>query len=225
MLYHGGMRRLTREQVRSIDRLASDRYGLPGIVLMENAARAVADAAWDMLDGRPGRVLVLCGGGNNGGDGLAAARHLHNRGADVTVGLLADPAHFRGDALTNWNVVRAMGLSARPYSAAMLNDPQLALIVDAIFGTGLDRPPRDPFTSVATRIDEIGVPVLAIDVPSGLDCDTGQPLGVCVSASRTVTFVAEKVGFAAEAASQYLGAVSVADIGCPRELVDEVAAG
>ena len=116
-----------------------------------------------------------------------------------------------------------MGLPARPYSAAMLGDPQLALIVDAVFGTGLDRPPRDPFPSVATRIDEIGVPVLAVDVPSGLDCDTGQPLGVCIAASRTVTFVGEKVGFAAEAAGQYLGTVTVADIGCPRELVDAVA--
>ncbi len=109
------MRRLTREQVRSIDRLALERYGVPGIVLMENAARAAADVAWDMLGGKAGPVLVLCGGGNNGGDGLAVARHLHNRGAAVTVGLMTDPGRYRGDALTNWGIVRAMGLPARPF--------------------------------------------------------------------------------------------------------------
>ncbi len=216
------MRRLTREQVRSVDRLALDRYGLPGLVLMENAARAVADVAWDMLGGQPGPVLVLCGGGNNGGDGLAAARHLHNRGVNVTVGLLVDPDRYRGDALTNWNVVRAMGLTAVPFDTGLLA-ARPALVVDAIFGTGLDRPARDPFPAVAMAVDSAGIPVLAVDVPSGFDCQTGEPLGACIAASRTVTFVAEKVGFASEAASQYLGRVTVADIGCPRELVDEVA--
>ena len=215
------MRRLTREQVRSIDRLALERYGLPGIALMENAARAVADVAWDMLGRRPGPVLVLCGGGNNGGDGLAAARHLHNRGAAVTIALVADPAKYHGDALTNWNVVRAMGLPARPFARELLVGGP-ALVIDAIFGTGLDRPPRDPFATVAADVDEAGAPVLSVDVPSGLDCDTGEPMGVCVAASRTVTFVAEKAGFGSVTARQYLGEVVVADIGCPRELVDEV---
>lgn len=220
-----GMRRLTRDQVRSIDRLSLERYGIPGIVLMENAARAVADVAWDMLGGRPAPVLILCGGGNNGGDGLAAARHLHNRGAAVTIGLLVDPAKYAGDARSNWAIVTAMGMPARPFTADLLVGRNLSLVIDAVFGTGLDRPPGDPFPAIAMQVDEVGVPVLAIDVPSGLDCDTGEPPGVCIAASRTVTFVAEKVGFAHEAATQYLGQVTVADIGCPRELVDEIARG
>ena len=216
------MRRLTRDQVRTIDRLCVERYGIPGIVLMENAARAVADVAWEMLHGRPGDVLVLCGGGNNGGDGLAVARHLHNRGCGVTIGLLVDPAKYKGDALTNWNVVRAMGLPARPYEAAMLRGHP-ALVVDAIFGTGLDKPPRDPFGAVAAAVNGAGIPVLAVDVPSGLDCETGTPPGGCIAAARTVTFVAEKVGYGSDVARRWLGRVTVGDIGCPRELVDEVA--
>jgi NAD(P)H-hydrate epimerase len=214
------MRRLTREQVRAIDRLSVERYGIPSIVLMENAARAVADVAWDMLGNGPAPVVVLCGGGNNGGDGLAAARHLHNRGADVTVGLLTDPGKYKGDALINWNVVRAMRLPARPYELATLDGP--ALIIDAIFGTGLDKPPREPFGAVATAVNGSGVPVLAVDLPSGLDCETGTPPGACIRATRTVTFVAEKVGFTTEEARRWLGVVTVGDIGCPRELVDVV---
>ena len=212
------MRRLTRGQVRSIDRLAVERYGLPGIVLMENAARGAAEVAWEMLGGRAAPVLVLCGGGNNGGDGLAIARHLHNRACAVTIGLLVDPAKYRGDALTNWDVVRAMDLPAEPFEVGQLRGP--ALVVDAIFGTGLDRSPRDPFPAVAAAVNGSGVPVLAVDVPSGLDCETGEPPGACIAATRTVTFAAEKVGFAAAGARRWLGEVTVGDIGCPRELVE-----
>jgi NAD(P)H-hydrate epimerase len=214
------MRRLTREQVRSIDRLAVERYGIASIVLMENASRAAADVAGEMPGGRAGPVLILCGGGNNGGDGLAIARHLHNRGCAVTIGLLVDPAKYQGDALTNWNIVRAMKLTAKPYQRDQLAGA--SLIVDAIFGTGLDKPPREPFESVAAEINGSGVPVLAVDVPSGLDCQTGTPPGACIVATRTITFVAEKVGFANPNAAQWLGRVTVGDIGCPRELVDDV---
>ena len=215
------MRRLTREQVRSIDQLALDRYGIPGVVLMENAARAVVDVAWDMLGGKPADVLILCGGGNNGGDGLAVARHLHNRECGVTVGLLVEPGKYHGDAGVNWNVVRAMGLPAVPYESGLLDGT--ALVVDAMFGTGLDRVPREPFAAVAERVNTAGVPVLAVDVPSGLDCETGEPLGTAIVAARTVTFVAEKVGFGRPSAARYLGRVTVGDIGCPRELIDAVA--
>ncbi len=216
------MTRLTRDQVRSIDRRALDDYGIPGVVLMENAARAVADAAWELLGGVPGPVLVLCGGGNNGGDGLAAGRHLHNRGCDVSIALLVDPAKYTGDAAINWQIVRAMGLPTAAFDPAQLVGPRL--LIDAIFGTGLDEPPRDPFPAVFDAVNHSGVPVLAVDVPSGLDCDTGVPPGACVRATRTVTFVAEKVGFAAPAAAGFLGVVTVGDIGCPRELVRAVAA-
>jgi NAD(P)H-hydrate epimerase len=217
------MRHLTRAQLREIDRLAGERYHIPGIVLMENAARAVADEACRMLGGEcVGEILILCGGGNNGGDGLAVARHMHNRGAEVAIGLLTDPARYDGDALVNWQIAQAMELPAAPFARAMLEDPRPMLIIDAVFGTGLTKPPRDPFPHVASIINHAGVPVLAVDLPSGLDCDTGIPPGACIAAACTVTFVAEKVGFAKPQARQYLGQVVVGDIGCPRELIEAV---
>ncbi|HSV12762.1 MAG TPA: NAD(P)H-hydrate epimerase [Tepidisphaeraceae bacterium] len=218
------MLHLTRDQVRRIDRLAGERYHIPGIVLMENAARAVADEACRMLGGEcVGEILILCGGGNNGGDGLTVARHMHNRGAEVAIGLLTDPSRYQGDALINWQIAQAMGLQASPFAPAMLEDPRPMLIIDAIFGTGLTQSPRDPFPHIASIINHAGIPVLAVDVPSGLDCDTGEPPGACISATRTVTFVARKVGFKNAAAHRVLGDVIVGDIGCPRELIEEIA--
>ena len=215
---------LTRAQVREVDRLAIEEFHIPGIVLMENASRAAADEAMSlMIDFRVRRALILCGGGNNGGDGLALARHLHNRGAEVAIALTIDPARYHGDALINWEIVRAMRLptvSATPDALRAFDD---GLIIDAIFGTGLAEPPRDPFPALVQAITDTEQPVLAVDVPSGLDCDTGLPLGpAVVVADRTVTFVSPKAGFANPAAATYLGKVIVGDIGCPRELIERV---
>ena len=217
--------RLTRAQTREIDRRSIEDYHLPGIVLMENAARAVADAALDMLHGvsRP-RTLVVCGGGNNGGDGLAAARHLHNRGVHVDLSLAVDPATYRGDALTNWRVIAAMSLPCLDLRAAdaMLDSGDVHLLIDALFGTGLQSPPRQ--TAWIDLINRHPIPVLSVDLPSGLDSDRGGPLGAaCVRATRTVTFIAEKVGFSNPSSRPYLGDVTVGDIGCPRELITAVA--
>src|SRR4051812_13911377 len=138
---------LTREQVREVDRRAVAEFHVPSIVLMENASRGVADVAEEhFLRQRPGgtgRILILCGGGNNGGDGLAAARHLHNRGHDVTIGLLTDPARYKGDALTNWQIVRTMRLPTFQADPALIRRTTADLIIDAIFGTGLTDAPRE----------------------------------------------------------------------------------
>ena len=217
------MIRLSRRQVREVDRRAIEEYGVPGVVLMENASRAVAEVAWEELEEAGSRkVLVLCGGGNNGGDGLAAARHLHNFGADVTVGLFVNPAKCRGDALVNWEIVRAMKLRTVGVTSEMIRTSGAGLIVDALFGTGLSSPARDPFADAVRAIEATGTPVLAVDLPSGLDCDTGAALGVAVKADRTVTFVADKIGFANPDAKAYTGIVGVADIGCPREIIAAV---
>lgn len=213
------MIRLTREQVRRIDQLALDRYKIPGIVLMENAARAAAEVAGQMLQGTSGSAMILCGGGNNGGDGLAVARHLYNRGFRPSINLTTDPAKFPADAMANWQIVQAMGLPVGNYDGIRTSPD---LIIDAIFGTGLTQAPRDPFGRIVEQVAEAKVPVLAIDIPSGLDCDTGRPLGACIRANRTVTFVAEKIGFAQPSAAEFLGTVTVGDIGCPPELVQEV---
>ena len=219
--------RLTRAQVREVDRRSIEQYHLPGVVLMENAARAVTEVALEMLRGvSDPAVEIICGGGNNGGDGLAVARHLHNHGIDVDIACAV--SDYRGDALVNWKIVEAMGI---PTTSIYDVDIPIAggvvdLIIDALFGTGLATPPRDPNHHWIELMNEYGVPVLAVDIPSGLDCDTGEPLGpACVRATRTVTFVAEKIGFANPASRQYLGEVIVGDIGCPRELVEAIAAG
>lgn len=217
------MVRLTRAQVREVDRLAVERYHVPAVVLMENASLAVADAACEMLEGNcAAEILILCGGGNNGGDGLAAARHLHNRGASVSIAFAADPGKYRNEARINWQVVRAMGLETRPADPDGIERSRALLIIDAIFGTGLAEPPREPFADLAAAVARSRIPVLAVDLPSGLDCDTGEPLGPCITATRTVTFVAEKAGFANPDSRRFTGEITVGDIGCPRELIEEV---
>jgi NAD(P)H-hydrate epimerase len=219
------MLRLTREQVRQIDRLAVERYHIPGVVLMENAAIAAANVAVSMVEAVQRRfVLVLCGGGNNGGDGLAIARHLHNRQFGIKIFLTTDPKKYAGEAKANWDVVQAMGLPITQADPTEIVRERPILIVDAVFGTGLTSQPREPFPAIVAAVGQTGSPVLAIDIPSGLDCDTGRPLGAaCITAQRTITFVAEKAGFAAPEAKRYLGKVIVGDIGCPRELISEIA--
>lgn len=218
------MIRLTRRQVRQIDRRAIEQYHIPGIVLMENAARGAADVAENTLRQTNGHsALILCGGGNNGGDGLAVARHLHNRGFETSIALCADPANYKGDALINWKIATAMALPRFHATTQTIQHHPADLIIDAIFGTGLAEAPREPFPAIVAAVRATQKPVLAIDLPSGLDCDTGHPLGPCIRAARTVTFVAEKVGFATPKASEFTGQVVVAEIGCPRELVEAVA--
>ncbi len=192
---------------------------------MENAARAVFDEAVDMLGGSVAGadVLIVCGGGNNGGDGLAVARLLHNAGAAVRIALTINPAKYQGDAKIQWDVITAMKLPVAAFDPARSLEFKPRLIIDAIFGTGLDREPRPPFAEQAAAINGAGVPVLAVDLPSGLDCDTGKPYGACVAATRTVTFVAKKAGFDQPEARRVLGRVVVGDIGCPAEVIAPVA--
>jgi len=221
----GERMRLTREQVRLIDKLALERYHIPGLVLMENASRAVADAIISMASVADASVAIVCGGGNNGGDGFAVARHLHNRGAHVDLVLAAAPARLRGDALMNWQIVEAMGIENVDFhdSEDVVNAHAVDIVIDALFGTGLSRQPDADMTKLIEVMNRSGLPIVAIDLPSGLDCDSGEALGACIRATRTVTFVAEKVGFANPASKQYTGEITVGDIGCPRELIEEVA--
>lgn len=216
------MVRLTRAQVREIDRLSTEQYHIPGIVLMENAARSAADVAIDMMGRTKFAVLVVCGTGNNGGDGLAIARHLHNRGARVKV--ICDwTGSWKGDAATNLQIIQAMPVEKDVLEASASSIGGQDLLIDAMFGTGLTRPIAAPYAGIIDQVNnQADRPVLAIDVPSGLDCDTGEPLGPCIRAKRTVTFVAEKAGFANPASRQYTGKITVGDIGCPRELVDKI---
>jgi NAD(P)H-hydrate epimerase len=213
---------LTRDQVRAVDHRAIHDYGMPGVILMENAGRGAAAVL--LAQGVTGRVVLCCGKGNNGGDGFVIARHLDNHGLDVRVLLFARPEELTGDAGVNFHIISRSSLSIAvcvPVDDAALRAELAgaAWVVDALFGTGLSGPVRPPFDRVIGAINAAGKPVLAVDIPSGLDCDAGQPLGPTVRATRTLTFVAEKVGFAQPEARAWLGAVDVVDIGVPRHIL------
>ena len=224
---------LSREQVRSIDRLAIERCGIPGVVLMENAGRNASAAILEQLrelavPPELARVAILCGGGNNGGDGYVIARHLHNSGCTVTLYAASDPEKLSGDAALNFAIIKKMNLPLRRITTAAefnaifpeLNDANL--LVDALLGTGFRGDVRADLAAVITYCNELqaqGKRVVAIDVPSGLDCDTGAPSNATIVADVTVTFVAMKRGFLADSAKPFLGNVIVADIGAPKELI------
>jgi NAD(P)H-hydrate epimerase len=216
---------LSRDEVRALDRRAVEEFGVPGVVLMENAGRGAADVLTSL--GIAGSVLLCCGKGNNGGDGFVIARHLDNRHIPVHVWLFARPADLTGDAAIMFRIISRCGLpitvSDDMPPKQQLHD-QLASadwVVDALFGTGLRGPVRSPMDEVIGAINRRPGRVLAVDIPSGLDCDTGEPLGPTVRADHTVTFVAQKKGFANPAAQPWLGQVHVVDIGAPRCLVSD----
>ncbi len=211
---------LTREQVRGLDRRAIEEYGVSGVVLMENAGRGAAELLLSL--GVHGPVAVCCGKGNNGGDGFVIARHLANHQVEVRVLLFADPDDLTGDAAVNYRVAVKMGLPLEVH-AGRTPDPKALeaslnaaeWVVDALFGTGLTGPVRPPLDEVIAAINRSPARVLAVDIPSGLDCDTGEPLGPTVRAHHTVAFAAQKVGFANPAAGPWLGVVHLVDIGAP----------
>jgi NAD(P)H-hydrate epimerase len=213
---------LNREQVRDVDRRAIEQYGMLGLVLMENAGRNAAELLKSL--GISGRVVVCCGKGNNGGDGFVIARHLENAGVDVRVLLCVDPSSLTGDARANFEILkRAKASMAVPPLDLKQELAHVDWIVDALLGTGTQGTLREPYISAVAAINDAHRKVFAVDLPSGLDCDTGLPLGCCVRADHTATFVARKPGFDAPGASQWTGRVHVLDIGVPRRLLQDIA--
>ena len=214
------MHTLTRDQIRRIDRLAIDELNLPGVVLMENAGRGAAACALEILGESAGPAAIVCGSGNNGGDGYVVARHLHNHRVEVVVHLLSDREKVRGDARTNLTIIEHMGLDIRRTPPDELDLSGAELVVDAIFGTGLSGAVRPPYDAAIRVINDAPAPVLAIDIPSGLDANTGEVLGVCVRADRTATFALPKVGFTRGSGPDMIGELTVVDIGMPREVLE-----
>lgn len=219
---------LTREQIRRVDRLAIEQYGMHGLVLMENAGRNASSIIHDVY-GPDSSVSIVCGVGNNGGDGCVIARHLHNDGWRVRLMVAGDPGRMTDDTRANHAIIEAMPIeiavaldleSQRDWIMAIGDDE---VIVDALLGTGFAGQVRSPTAELIEVINAAGrKAVVAIDVPSGLDCNTGQPSNATVRADLTITFVAAKVGFSRQGAAEYTGRVEVADIGAPRELLSEV---
>jgi NAD(P)H-hydrate epimerase len=235
------MQLLTREQVRRIDRLAIDEYGIPGIVLMENAGRNAAEVVVEWIEelgdehyfkSEHPRVAILCGGGNNAGDGYVIARHLYNEGIEVALFAAKEVSKLSGDARINADITENMGLVIESISSSqMMNNQRPAIaeadvIIDALLGTGSTGEVRGHFAEIIHAVNELreeGATVVAIDVPSGLDCDTGKAGNATIVADVTVTFVASKIGFT-EKADKYTGRIVVADIGAPPQVVAEVLA-
>ncbi len=210
---------MTREQVRAFDQNAIDVLKIPGIVLMENAGLACAQKALSMLSSQgKGQVCIFCGPGNNGGDGYVVGRHLLNHGFRVRVVIVGDLDKVRGDALIHLTILRQLHVPIEPLTPGHLTDlavPEFSdLIIDALLGTGLKGPLKPPYRDLIEAINKAEKPILAVDVPSGLDCDTGIPLDhTAIQADQTVTFVAVKAGFLNPDAAQYTGRVTVASIG------------
>ncbi|HVT81979.1 MAG TPA: NAD(P)H-hydrate epimerase [Phycisphaerae bacterium] len=221
----------TRDALRELDRRAVEEFHIPILVLMENAGRAAADSAARMLKKSGGsKVLILAGPGNNGGDGLVAARHLHNAGVEVAVLLIAERGQFKDAAATQLAIVEAMKLPVETVSRGhaelrdwLVESSPNDLLIDAIFGTGLSRAVEGLAAEVIAAANAGQRQILAVDIPSGLDCDSGEPAGggAVVRAAETISFCGTKPGFAR--ARGYTGKVTVADIGAPHALLDALA--
>ena len=220
----------TREQSRRVDQLAVREFGFSGLVLMENAGRGVADVLCRL--GIAGPVAICCGKGNNAGDGFVIARHLDLRGHAVRVLLWAEPEELTGDAAANFNILKKTDVTIEVFGGGAAHDPArlsklvegAAWIVDALLGTGSRGEPRPPLGDAIDRLNAAAAPKLAVDLPSGLDCDTGVPARHTIVAAETCTFVAAKAGFFTPAAAAKVGRLHVLDIGVPRKLIERIAA-
>jgi len=218
------MRILDAAAMRGVDRRAVEELGLPSLVLMENAAIGVADAIGESFPDTES-VHIVCGPGNNGGDGLAIARHLVARGYHVDVSLLGGERGLQGDAETQLSICHAMDLDPVVIaSEAELREALAApcdLVVDALFGTGLSRPLEGLFATAAEWLSSVAVAVVAVDIPSGLDASRAHPIGPHAEADLTVTFAAPKIAHILPPACQAVGELVIADLGIPPDFVEE----
>jgi NAD(P)H-hydrate epimerase len=210
---------MTRQEVRDFDAYSINTLGIPGVILMENAGRGCGEIAIAELKKRGGsKVCIFCGTGNNGGDGFVIVRHLKNAGFDVNIVLCGSAAKIKGDALVNYKIAVNMEIKIKEFTEPEKIDAgKLAadcdLIVDAIFGTGLTGELKPEFAKIINSINALNKPVIAVDIPSGLDCDEGKPLPTAIRAIATVTFVAAKKGFQTVSSAEYTGEVYIASIG------------
>ena len=206
-------------RMKEIDRIAIEERGIPSLELMERAAGHVTDAVRGAIGGLPSpAVLVMCGTGNNGGDGLACARQLLAAGVRVETVLVGNPARQTPDSLVNRRRLEALGHAVTLYDGAPL--PKCDCIVDALFGVGLNREVSGLYRAAIEAINAASCPVVACDIPSGINGDSGAVMGIAVRAVKTVTFSCAKPGLLTPPGSDYTGELTVADIGIPAELLE-----
>ncbi|QDU33682.1 Bifunctional NAD(P)H-hydrate repair enzyme Nnr [Poriferisphaera corsica] len=223
---------LTRAQVRSVDQLAISQLGIPSIVLMENAGRNAANIIRKLIlpehDITPSdaQIAIICGSGNNAGDGYTIARHLHNNQLNLTLYAVKPIKKLTGDALTNAKICQKMDIPIIPIQskpqieAARPTFAHAHIVIDAILGTGFTGSVRSPIDTLINTINSLQHPtIIAIDTPSGLEIDAGAPSNATITAHHTITFVAPKIGFKQPSATPFLGHLHVAPIGVPPQLV------
>ena len=223
------MRVLNAAQMREADRRAIEEIGIPSVVLMENAGRQVVAAIEavhsDLLERQ---VAVLCGRGNNGGDGFVVARTLAQRNVDVSVFVIGRVSEIRGDARTNLEILGRLGLTvvevadSQAWELHFSEISDCTLIVDAIFGTGLNAPLSGLMETVVADVNGSGIPVVAVDLPSGLSADSHDTIGPSIEAGMTVTLGAPKLCLVLPPAETSAGDIVIADIGIPSEVFESI---
>ena len=222
------MKLLTSEEMRLLDRISIEKVGIPGTVLMENAGRAVADFITERWPSH-WKVYLFCGPGNNGGDGLVIARHLYNRGYQVKVFLVGAKEKLKGDAQVNLNIAFNMGINIRQIVSAAhltserekLDNEECMLLVDALLGTGAKGAPRGILKEMVSFINRCKGIKIAVDLPTGVDADTGQVAGEAVKADYTITFAYPKRGIYLYPGINYVGKVKIVDIGIPSDILEK----
>ncbi|MDO8281166.1 MAG: NAD(P)H-hydrate dehydratase [Thermodesulfovibrionia bacterium] len=211
----------TAHEMMEIDRAAINRYGIAGIELMERAGLACVDKINQMYSYET--AYVLCGGGNNGGDGFVIARILNGEGRNVKAFLAVPASKLKGDAKTNYIRAKKAGVQIFPISKFLTSHSSHItrhnLIIDALFGTGLSKEIKSPLSGVINKVNSLSSPVLSVDIPSGISSDTGQIMGCAVKADHTVTFGLPKRGHLLYPGAEYTGRLSIADIGFPQKLL------
>ena len=215
------MKVVTAAEMRKIDQDTIDGIGIPGIVLMETAGSEIVRAIEHHYP-TAHRFGIFVGKGNNGGDGLVIARQLAHVGREVHIFLVSPPDSFTGEARTNLDIAYNLGLRIEETFtdvSTYVRNFRCDLLVDAIFGTGLHSDVREPISTIISEINKLSIPILAVDLPSGLDADTGRPLGICVQADRTVTIGLPKRGLLLQPGVELAGQLEIVDIGFPQQVI------
>jgi len=205
--------------VRELDRIAIREFGIPGIELMIRAGAALFDELCSRWP-EAGHIAVVCGAGNNAGDGYVVARLASEKGFEVTLMVLADPSDLKGDARTAWGAAQSAGLTVSEFDAGLL--AKVDVIVDAIFGTGLDRPVEGQWAEAIDAMNATDIPILAVDIPSGLHADSGLALGAAVRADATLSFIGMKQGLLTGSGPDYCGVLCYDDLGVPAAVLERV---
>ena len=212
--------------MREIDKCAIEKFGIPAIILMENAGQMASQVALDMLSkSKKRKVICICGRGNNGGDGFVCARHLINNSVDTDIFILGNPRRLKGVARINYKILEKMGKRIKilkdkdGFSFFKSEMKKAQLLIDAIFGIGLSGEVKEPHRSIINVMNKSKKPILAIDAPSGLDATEGKVLGACVKATKTVTFAFPKTGFVRNDGPLYIGELITVDISIPKLLL------